>query len=125
MQTSIKIPAAPEGAAMARDAVSRALGGTAEKRLEDARLLTSEVVTNAVRHAGLSPEDSIGLSVMMSQHRVRIEVSDPGAGFNEEPLEPPLDRGVGGWGLFLVERVSDGWGVIRNHPNIVWFELTL
>ena len=126
MQTSTTIPAASEGIAMARDVVSRLLGeANATDRIEDAKLLTSEVGTNAVRHAGSNPVSTIGLAVETSPHLLRVEVSDLGPGFNVGAIKPPPGQNVSGWGLFLVERVSDGWGVIRNSPNIVWFELKL
>ena len=38
-----------------------------EDRIEDLRLLTSEIVTNAVRHAGLSQQDTIGVAVFASE----------------------------------------------------------
>jgi anti-sigma regulatory factor (Ser/Thr protein kinase) len=127
MQTSISIPAASEGIAMARDLVSRAMSGseTSLKRIDDAKLLTSEVVTNALRHSGLGAEDSIGLAVEMLADRVRIEVSDDGHGFDISVVDAPSAKNESGWGLFLVQEVSDGWGVIKNDPNIVWFELNL
>ena len=127
MQTSISIPAVSEGIAMARDAVSRAMSGSENswRRIEDAKLLTSEVVTNALRHSGLGAEGSIGLAVKMSPDRVRIEVSDLGTGFDISVLEAPSAENEGGWGLFLIQEVSDGWGVIKNDPNVVWFELSL
>lgn len=128
MQTSISIPAASEGIAMARDLVSRAMmtgSETSLQRIDDAKLLTSEVVTNAVRHSGLGAEGSIGLAVKLSPDRVRIEVSDAGIGFDIAALDAPSAKNESGWGLFLVQEVSDGWGVIKNDPNVVWFELNL
>jgi hypothetical protein len=32
---------------------------------------------------------------------------------------------VGGWGLFLVEKLADRWGVARNSLTRVWFEIDL
>lgn len=128
MQRSISIPAASEGIAMARDLVSRAMmtgSETSLQRIDDAKLLTSEVVTNAVRHSGLGAEGSIGLAVKLSPDRVRIEVSDAGIGFDIAALDAPSAKNESGWGLFLVQEVSDGWGVIKNDPNVVWFELNL
>ena len=125
MQTPISITAVSEGIAVARDLVSRAMSGseTSLERIDDAKLLTSEVVTNALRHSGLGAEGSIGLAVKLTPDRVRIEVSDIGAGFDVGALDAPSDKNESGWGLFLVQEVSDGWGVIKNDPNIVWFEL--
>lgn len=127
MQVSIEIPVEPEGVAMARDVVSRVASdlAVAGRRLEDLRLLTSEVVTNALRHAGLGSGDSIAVAVEVSPDRVRVEVADRGPGFDPTSLEEPSSEKVGGWGLMLVKQLADRWGVIRNDPNLVWFELSL
>lgn len=127
MRASITIRAASEGIATARDLVSDAMSGSTspEERVEDARLLTSEVVTNAVRHARLGAEGSIGVAVDVSRGRVRVEVSEGGPGFVVTAIGAPSPQTVSGWGLLLVEQVSDNWGVAGNAPNIVWFELNL
>ncbi len=87
---------------------------------QDAALLASELVTNSVRHSGLTESDSIGLDMDLTPERVRVAISDEGAGFD---LPAPAPRGIGGWGLVLVERLSDRWGAVRDKPNSVWFEL--
>ena len=103
----------PDSPAAAR----RALGDLADhlprRRLQDAQLLVSELVTNAIRHAGLDDGDTITLSV---------EVSDPGPGFAPAELYPDSDH-PSGWGLYLVRELSDRWGVERNALTRVWFEL--
>src|SRR5919202_4083825 len=65
----------------ARHALDRLVGLLPEK-LEDVRLVVSELVTNSVLHAGLSPDDRICLSVVVSAGSVRGRVCDPGLGFN-------------------------------------------
>jgi len=112
----------PDSAAEAR----RALAGVAEhltpRRLEDARLLVSELVTNAIRHAGLAAADRITLVLQTNDRALRIEVCDPGPGF--EMVEPTPDPAQpSGWGLYLVRELSDRWGVERTDVTIVWFEL--
>ena len=127
MQVSLDIPVESEAPAIAREAIAAALSEVpiAEHRIEDLRLLTSEVVTNAVRHAGLTQADVIAVAVDVSERRVRVEVADEGPGFDPSELpEPSLER-VGGWGLYLVEQLADRWGVIRDEPNLVWFELSV
>ena len=125
MQVSIEVPVEPEAPAVAREVVALALVGVpvAEDRIDDLRLLTSEVVTNAIRHAGLEAGDSIGLAVDVSDERVRVNVADDGPGFEPADVEGPLPGKIGGWGLLLVKQLSDAWGVIRNDPNSVWFEI--
>ena len=123
---SIEIPADAEAAAIAREFIAGALAvGFLQHRIEDLRLLTSEVVTNSVRHAGLVPGDTIGLAVDVSERRVRVEVADDGPSFDPSDLPESSPEGTGGWGLRLVEQLSDRRGVIRNEPNHVWFEVSL
>src|ERR671933_2024153 len=90
----------------ARHALDRLVGLLPEK-LEDVRLVVSELVTNSVLHAGLSPDDRISLMVRVSAGSVRGGGCDPGPGF-EAPSEPfPRPDLRGGGGLPLVETISD------------------
>ena len=89
-------------------------------KLGDAVLLTSELVTNAVRHAQLKEADEIHLEVTTEPHVVRVTVIDEGPGFDPDGRRP--DRETGGWGLKLVDALSDRWGT-RVGPHRVWFEL--
>ncbi len=89
--------------------------------LEDVKLLVSELVTNAVRH----PRDTgpIELAVDVGRRRVRIEVTDPGSGFDRPRVgEPPPDA-LGGRGLLIVDRLASRWGIATGRPTRVWFEL--
>ena len=93
MQVSVEIPVEAEAAAIAREVVVGALEEVPipEDRVEDLRLLTSEVVTNSVRHAGLAPEDTIGVAVDVSERRIRVEVGDDGPASIRPPF-PHLRR---------------------------------
>jgi anti-anti-sigma factor len=90
-------------------------------------LLTSELVTNAVIHPGPAAGSSIGLRITAYPDRVRIEVTDAGAGFDVGKL-PPRPREAGGHGLIVVEGLSSRWGTCRRAIEgaegfCVWFEL--
>jgi signal transduction histidine kinase len=87
--------------------------------LEDTRLLVSELVSNAVRH-GDGDQVRVVLDVM-GPTRVRCEVIDNGDGFLPIARRPDDPR-EGGWGLHLVEQLSQQWGV-REGSTHVWFEL--
>jgi anti-sigma regulatory factor (Ser/Thr protein kinase) len=78
-------------------------------------------VTNAIRHAGLPEGDPIGLEFSVEPGAVRVAVVDAGGGFAEAPPDP--EEGTGGWGLVLIERLSDRWGVHSTDPHSVWFEI--
>jgi anti-sigma regulatory factor (Ser/Thr protein kinase) len=95
--------------------------------LFDMRLLVSELVTNCVKHARVGPDESIDLSIAIDHEKVRVSVRDNGPGFeppDSAPTEEAAEAGSG-WGLFLVEQLSQSWGVEREQGAIVWFELPL
>src|SRR5713101_5063483 len=92
--------------------------------LDQATLLVSELVTNSVRHGGLRPDQEIELTVEASPQRLRVEVAEPGDGFDvEHAPRPRQDDPEGGWGLFLVDSLSSAWGVEGNGVTRVWFEM--
>ncbi len=95
--------------------------------------MTSELMTNAVRHSMASHSSSIvGLRVVQFPDCVRVEVDDPGPGFDPsaQALEPAPLPGPdqGGRGLFVVDRSAERWGVRRLENDrgrrfSVWFEI--
>jgi anti-sigma regulatory factor (Ser/Thr protein kinase) len=94
--------------------------------LFDIRLLVSELVTNSVKHAAIGPEDSVVLTVDIGDNRVRVSVVDNGPGF-EPPPKPVSEQAAeagSGWGLFLLDQLSERWGVERDAGATVWFELS-
>lgn len=109
----------PGSAAAARRLVADTLGRWGcDTLVETARLLVSELVTNAVLHARTPMTVVVGLR----RGGVRVEVHDGSAG-------PPVlreygDEAMTGRGLSLVAELSDRWGVDRERDGkSVWFEL--
>jgi anti-sigma regulatory factor (Ser/Thr protein kinase) len=122
MRYEVDLTRDPDSAAEARRALGEVSDHLSPRRLEDARLLVSELVTNAIRHAGLDDDDVIRLVVVTGDRALRIEVCDPGQGFEvSEPVPDPARPS--GWGLYLVRELSDRWGVERTEETRVWFEL--
>lgn len=106
----------------ARHAVTQCFRRLPSPVLDDLRLLVSELVANGVLHGQLQPHDSLRLRVAYADGTVRGEVRDPG--YNGPPCPKPVDPETpGGFGLHLVERLSDRWGVERAADTRVWFEL--
>jgi anti-sigma regulatory factor (Ser/Thr protein kinase) len=123
VNVEVELESNADAAAAARhalDGLSRELG---ERRMHDVRLLVSELVTNAVRHAGLRAGDAIGLRVDIQPSLVRVEVRDLGLGFVPRPPRADPAR-TSGWGLYLVEQIADRWGVDGDGRGTqIWFEL--
>ena len=113
----------PEVVTTARHALDRLADLLPREKLEDVRLVVSELVSNSVRHGRLSLHDRILLSVTVSGVSVRGSVCDPGPGFEKPSEARPRPDLSGGWGLPIVERISDRWGVERNNHACVWFEI--
>jgi anti-sigma regulatory factor (Ser/Thr protein kinase) len=123
VSVDLELESSPEAAAVARLALDRLAGRVPARRMRDLRLLVSEVVTNAVRHAGLREGDRIRLRVDVADRHVRVEVHDPGHGFRPRRPKPDPAR-ASGWGLYLVDELADRWGVDGDGPGTrVWFEL--
>jgi anti-sigma regulatory factor (Ser/Thr protein kinase) len=108
--------------ATARGALGPLREAVDEETAQATALLVSELVTNAVRHAGLRGDQWIDLAVEASPERVRVSVADPGHGFARHPSSPRVGH-PSGWGLFLVGELADRWGIDRDWDTLVWFEI--
>ena len=84
-------------------------------------LLVSEVVSNAVRHSSGDPGAPVGLVASFGERTIRVTVTDAGEGFTPRPRDPA--RTHDGYGLYLLEKVADRWGVQSRGDTKVWFEL--
>ena len=122
MKLDVRLDPDPEAAGLARRALERLAGKVRPDIMDNLNLLVSELVTNSVRHAGLSPGDRIEVRVELTAAAVRVEVADAGPGFDPEVHSPTIYQDSG-WGLYLVGQVSDRWGVESGGPTCVWFEL--
>jgi len=89
-------------------------------------LLTTELVTNAVRHAGISSDADVGVLLETDGESVHVEVADSGPGFF--PLPYAQSRGAARveHGIHLVDILSDRWGFRRDGAGCtLWFEVDL
>ena len=122
---SVRIPGGAQAAGTARELIGELVGDFVSREpLHDAQLLTTELVTNAVRHADVDEGGTLELSVVVTPATVRVAVTDPGG--PTRPRLHDLDVSVpGGMGLYLVDRLSTRWGTERakNGATEVWFEL--
>jgi anti-sigma regulatory factor (Ser/Thr protein kinase) len=118
---TFKVAGVPDAVAEARAAVTRAAADQiAGGILDTTCLLVSELVTNGILHG--APGEPIEISLTCESSGLRVEVKNRGKGFVPNPGATAPDEG-GGFGLYLVERLADRWGVSRDGCTRVWFEL--
>ena len=85
--------------------------------LDTARLLVSELVTNAVVHG----RGEITLRATLDEDRLLVEVIDEGGGF-ELTVRQQDFASIGGRGLAIVDAEASRWGLHEGTTH-VWFEL--
>ena len=118
---SVRLSGGQEAPARARRALARLRADLNAPTMETLRLLVTELVGNSVKHA---KAESVILNVRVNSRAVLAEVTDEGEGFR--PASAGARRADDtGWGLFMVERLADRWGVVRDgKATRVWFELS-
>ena len=116
-----ELPRNEAAPALARAAVAVTAAGVPAMQLEEALLLTSELVTNGVQHPPAG-NDFLLLEVSVDKGVLRVVVADGGLD-RIRPRSPDAD---GGWGLTIVMETASRWGVgTENGRNTTWFELDL
>src|SRR3954447_2748981 len=103
--TTLELPRRAGAAGIARLIVTAHGAELPEDRLRSANLMVSELVSNACRHG----VGRIELCVHSGAEGVHASVLDEGDGQEIGSRDPRPARG--GFGLMLVDRLADGWGV--------------
>jgi anti-sigma regulatory factor (Ser/Thr protein kinase) len=119
---SLELPTEPDSIPRARRAIEEVGPTVDDLTMLNLRLLVSELVTNAVRHVPADQAAAIRLSVQRTEDVVRVEVADRGPGFTPQPNADVKDR-ASGWGLNILAKVADRWGVENDDGALVWFEV--
>lgn len=113
-------PADLASIASARAFVSEAMGQLAEDLRERAVLMTSELASNAIRHA----HSPFTVTTTMDSAEFRVSVTDAGGAVPLPQHSSPTD--TSGRGLLIVDALADRWGTeIERGSTTVWFSLTL
>jgi anti-sigma regulatory factor (Ser/Thr protein kinase) len=117
----VDLPGGVRAPQSARRSLEQHFAATIDRdTLASVELLTTELVSNAVRHGGAGEHEVVVLHLATAPGCLRVEVCDPGTGFD---VDRPMPYGEGGYGLFLVSEVSSRWGVSHEDGNCAWFEL--
>lgn len=121
----VSVPHERIGVRIARRAFADQLAaaGVPPADREDALLVLSELVSNAVKHASPLPGGQIEVLWRISEDLLYIEITDGGGGTRPQPSVPLLSA-MGGRGLDIVRTVSSQWGVTEDHDTVtVWAEI--
>jgi anti-sigma regulatory factor (Ser/Thr protein kinase) len=105
------------------DLVRRGLSSVA---IENAALLMTELITNAVRYASPLPGGVVQVAWELTSHGLLMRVTD-GGGWVAPRRQAAGPRDTRGRGLAIVEALAARWGVERtvDQMSTVWAELPL
>ncbi|MEU4617783.1 PAS domain S-box protein [Streptomyces umbrinus] len=115
------LPAVPDSVPEGRAFLTKALTSwDCTTTADDARLLLSEILTNAVQHA----QGPLGLHLCRTATELTVEVSDHSPHLPQPRLAAEDDES--GRGLILVRALADTWGVRpTDEGKTTWFTLVL
>jgi anti-sigma regulatory factor (Ser/Thr protein kinase) len=113
--TTLELPRGAGSAGIARLIVTAHGSGLPGEQLKNAKVMVSELVSNAFRHGS----GTIELTVESGPDGILASVHDEGTGVIASPDPRPAR---GGWGLYFVEQLADSWGVAEEDSR-VWFRV--
>lgn len=115
---AVSLPVDAGSAGAARRLLRMALDGHQPAATEDAVLMISELVTNAVRHT----RALLLVLITVHGHMLRVDVSDDNPAL---PVAPsPEHYATNGRGLRIVDTLADRWGITPTADGkTVWFEI--
>lgn len=122
---SVVVPHDATSVALVRRSLDRTLHevGVAGNPRDDALIVLSELVSNAVKHASPLGDSDIGVRWVVDSERLEIAVTDGGS--HTDPVaDIAAMTAVGGRGLDIVRKLSLGWGVSESDGHVtVWATL--
>jgi anti-sigma regulatory factor (Ser/Thr protein kinase) len=118
--TTARFPDVPASVPRARDFIADALSDFEREVRNRAVLITSELATNAIRHA----HSPFRVTVALSGDEVRVAVTDR-SGVVPIPQQPSRTD-AHGRGLMILRTLADRWGIdTEPSTTTVWFTLAL
>jgi serine/threonine-protein kinase RsbW len=121
------VPFSPTSVAAARTTIAGELRrhGVSNTVIEDARVVVSELLGNALRHARPLPDGVLRVGLEINPGTIRLSVIDGGSATLPTLLTPPT-LAIGGRGLSIVRHLTRDWGVLESRGgNTVFGVLNL
>jgi anti-sigma regulatory factor (Ser/Thr protein kinase) len=124
--TVVLLPSQPASVAVARRRITAEMRsiGVEDDAIDDAALVITELVTNAIKHGSPLPGRWLQVTWDMDTDSVEIAVSDAGGSGTRPRANRPSLSAMGGRGLEIVDTLSDRWGV-RPPGTTVWAILAM
>jgi anti-sigma regulatory factor (Ser/Thr protein kinase) len=122
VDVELAVPADLAGPHVARAFLNQHVDDLPADAYDNAVLLVSELVTNAVRHG----RAQITLRLAANRDLVHVEVTDDGDTLPVPRDHAPARSEPGGRGLWIVDAIASSWGVaLRSSATgkTVWFVL--
>jgi len=117
--TSVLVPHALSSAGQVRHALVAELrgAGVPEDVVDDAVLVMSELMGNAVRHGSPLPGGGVRASWWVAGGAVHVEVCDGGPGLDHALPQSVPGSAEGGRGLPIVDLLTSSWGTTAPSPT--------
>lgn len=112
----LPVPFSRGAARTARAELATALRASSvgQSVIDDALVVLSELVTNAVRHATPGPGGHVGVEFALEPQRLWLRVTDGG---RREDGRMHMHESVGGRGLSIVAALADSWDFERHETG--------
>jgi anti-sigma regulatory factor (Ser/Thr protein kinase) len=113
----LNLPATPIAPALARAGLGPVCDAIPRDASASLRLIVSEIIATAVRHARLSGLDEITVRAVPNDVGVHVEVTDAGPAFDPSIASQAI-------GEFVLKRLASDWGIARRgESTTVWFDV--
>jgi anti-sigma regulatory factor (Ser/Thr protein kinase) len=117
----LRLPPNATAPALARHTVQDLLGSLPDPLRARLSLVASELVTNVLRHCSAA-DPAATLSLALAPDRITLTVTDAGTGFDHRD-RPRSGDPAGGWGLQVLDAITDRWWVERDAGTRVICEI--
>jgi anti-sigma regulatory factor (Ser/Thr protein kinase) len=111
-QMTLRVPFAAPSVALVRSTLRRWMGerGLGGDRVDDARIVVSELVANSVRHARPLPDGALIVNWCLDGDELLISVTDGGATTTPHTVDAPASA-LSGRGMTIVDTLVDNWWI--------------